>query len=502
MKKFIYILFFTLMFIACTDDEYGVTPYTVEVSQIETPEIDYTSGTADFSNFVAVGNSLTAGYSDGALFIDGQNTSFPSILSAQFQLAGGGSFTQPLMNDNLGGLLLGGNQITSNRLYLSFASGSPSPTVTEGTPTTEITNILSGPFNNMGVPGAKSFHLAASGYGNVAGVSTGQANPYYARMATSSSSSVIADAVSQNPSFFSLWIGNNDILGYATAGGDGVDQTGNFDPTTYGSNDITDPNVFGLVYSQLLENLTSGEAEGVVSNIPSIASIPYFTTVPHNAIPLDAATATMLNGAFSEYNQGLQFIVDNTPYLSQEEADKRMVSFAEGQNAVLILDEDLTDLSGLNSKLTNMRQATSEDLLVLTSRTFLGTIVGDNPLYINGVSVPLEDKWVLTTAEQELIETARIAYNATIENLAIQYGLAFFNAEASLQELNEGGITQNGITSTATYATGGAFSLDGVHPSPRGYAIISNGMIDAVNTTYGSNLPYVNVGNYKGLYID
>jgi hypothetical protein len=30
--------------------------------------------------------------------------------------------------------------------------------------------------------------------------------------------------MSQKPTFFSLWIGNNDVLGYATTGGDGTDQ--------------------------------------------------------------------------------------------------------------------------------------------------------------------------------------------------------------------------------------------------------------------------------------
>jgi hypothetical protein len=29
--------------------------------------------------------------------------------------------------------------------------------------------------------------------------------------------------MSQKPTFFSLWIGNNDVLGYATTGGDGTD---------------------------------------------------------------------------------------------------------------------------------------------------------------------------------------------------------------------------------------------------------------------------------------
>jgi hypothetical protein len=33
---------------------------------------------------------------------------------------------------------------------------------------------------------------------------------------------VLAYAMSQKPTFFSLWIGNNDV-GYATTGGDGTD---------------------------------------------------------------------------------------------------------------------------------------------------------------------------------------------------------------------------------------------------------------------------------------
>src|SRR5690606_3977599 len=167
---------------------------------------------------------------------------------------GGGDFTQPMMHDNLGGLLMGGTQIAENRFVLAVGpDGNPSPVRLEGTPITDITNKLTGPFNNMGVPGAKSYHLVAPGYGNAAGVATGTANPYFARFASSESATVIGDAVAQNATFFSLWIGNNDILGYATSGGSGVDQTGNLDPSTYGGKDITDPNVFASVYSQQVE---------------------------------------------------------------------------------------------------------------------------------------------------------------------------------------------------------------------------------------------------------
>ena len=41
--------------------------------------------------------------------------------------------------------------------------------------------------------------------------------------------------------------------------------------------------------------------------------------------------------------------------------------------------------------------------------------------------------------------------------------------------------------------TGGAFSLDGVHPNSRGYALIANEMLKALDLTYGSN--FENSGN-------
>ena len=93
---------------------------------------------------------------------------------------GGGNFIQPLVSDNVGGLTLGGQVISGPRLFFNGAG----PAVLPGTPTTEVSNILSGPFNNFGVPGAKSFHMVAPGYGSIAGVGT-TANPYFVRMASS-----------------------------------------------------------------------------------------------------------------------------------------------------------------------------------------------------------------------------------------------------------------------------------------------------------------------------
>ncbi|MFM7858256.1 MAG: SGNH/GDSL hydrolase family protein, partial [Flammeovirgaceae bacterium] len=49
-------------------------------------------GGADFSKFVAIGNSLTAGFQAGALLNEGQANSLPKILATQFATVGGGAF--------------------------------------------------------------------------------------------------------------------------------------------------------------------------------------------------------------------------------------------------------------------------------------------------------------------------------------------------------------------------------------------------------------------------
>jgi hypothetical protein len=41
---------------------------------------------------------------------------------------------------------------------------------------------------------------------------------------------------------------------------------------------------------------------------------------------------------------------------------------------------------------------------------------------------------------------------------------------------------------SAEYVKGGAFSLDGVHPTARGYALIANKFIEAINAKYGATL--------------
>lgn len=475
-------------------------------------DIDFTSGSADFSNYIAVGNSLTAGFADSALYITGQENSYPNIMATQFEFANGGVFTQPLVDDNLGGLLLGGQQITQNRFVLSSANGG-TPAVLAGTPTTEVSNILAGPFNNMGVPGARSFDLLFPGYGNVANVQAGLANPYYARFASSPTATVIGDAVAASPTFFSLWIGNNDILGFATSGGAGVDQTGNLDPSTYGGSDITDPTVFASVYSQMVDALVGTGAQGALVNLPDVTSIPFLTTVPAQSIPLDADTAAFLNSQFALYNTQVLPGLVQFGVISPEEAAARQVNFVEGANFPVLNDDDLTDVTAIlqgppvfldeatATLLGRLRQANESDLIPITALGVLGTLVNDDPTLINGVSVPLADQFILTANEQAAVTAAQSSYNATIQSLASANGLAFVDARSALQQVADGGVAFDGGVLTSAFVTGGAFSLDGVHPTPRGYALTANVILEAINEQYGSNIPLVNIGEFGTITI-
>lgn len=474
MKNYIYttLLVASFGFVSCdVNNELDAIP------EVIVPEVALTAGSADFSNYVAVGASFTAGYTDNGVFIAAQENSFPNILATKFASAGGGTFNQPLMNDNIGGLLFGGTVIAGPRLYFNGAG----PASLSATPTTEVTNVLTGNFNNMGVPGAKSFHLLAPGFGSLANVPLGLANPYFARMASSQTATVLEDIAAQNPTFFTISeIGGNDVLGYATSGGDG-------------SNPITPTATFDFAFSTIVNTLTAGGAKGVVANLPYITSLAHFTTVPYNAVPLDAATATALNGAYAAYNGGLQAAAGalaGTGLFSAEEVAKRTIVFTAGQNAMVIVDESLTDLGAINpafAALPKYRQATAEDLFVLPSSAVIGTIVGGNPQLINGLTVPLADKWVLTPEEQNDIKVATDAYNVTIEAVASSKGLALVDFKTLLIDAAANGYVFDEFTMTTSLVTGGLISLDGVHLTARGYAMMANEILEAIDATYGSN---------------
>lgn len=495
IKNFKWLLLASLTFAACSEDDNS-----------STTEEPITAGSADLSNYVALGDSFAAGYSDNALFRAAQENAYPNLIAQQFALVGGGDFSTPFMVDNVGGFSAGGNQIPAfpTRLYFNGAG----PANVTGVSGTEYGTTVAGPFNNMGVPGAKSFHLGIAGYGAL--------NPYFGRFASAPTASVIGDAVAQNPTFFSLWIGGNDVLAYATSGGTGVNQAGNMNPATYGGSDITDPMVFDATYNGLVNALTANGAKGVVANLPYVNSLPYFTTVPYNPVPLDEATANQLNTQLiGLLKQALNAF---------GEGDRIDFVTAGPNNRLLIKDESLTNLApqltmalqaagypaptaafiaGIYGQARHAKNTAGfRDFILLPTRTIIGTIQAGVPAPMNviGVTYPLQDAAVLTNAEAGEVQVATDAFNTTISNVATSKGLAMVDTKAVMEDLLAGGIRFGNYHITTSYVTGGAFSLDGVHPSARGYALIANEFLKAINATYGSNFKGHDLADFQIQY--
>ncbi len=527
MKKFIY-LFFSLIiasgFVACEPE------FENPIDETN----NYNSGEADFSNYVAVGNSLTSGYTNGTLYRSSQKNSFAAILAEQMKLAGGGEFTQPYMEDDVndvGGMTFGGQVILAPKLVIDVSDGGPERI--NQTPTVDVTNIHPGPYNNMGVPAAKIFHLAAPGYGNLANLPLGKANPFYVRMASSPDATIFEDVLAQNPTFFTLWIGANDVLWYATGGGVGVDQdeAGNMDPSTYGSEDITNANVFAYIYNNIVTALTANGAKGVVATIPDVASVPYFTTIPY--APLNPATNAEYAAMIPVLNEKYGLLNQAFAYLGVPE---RSIVFPEdAPGALVVKDEALTDISNelnavlqasgvdaatatvLSAQYGQCRPANANDLIVLTAKSVIGQVNVEHmqelmamgvpqadaaQLSIEGITYPMEDKWVLTADELAHVQNVTNKYNAIIQGIAASNeNVAVADMAAVMKEMTTGLVIEDGSIYTADYFNGTnldelSFGLDGVHPTPRGYAIIANEFIDVIERNFGANLPKVIPANY------
>ena len=111
---------------------------------------------------------------------------------------------------------------------------------------------------------------------------------------------------------------------------------------------------------------------------------------------------------------------------------------------------------------------------------------------------PIPDVFVLNPTETAKARATVEAFNRTIESIATQKGLAFVNANEFLGEITKGSYF-DAISANASFLSGGVFSLDGVHLTPRGNAIGANEFIKAINKKYGTKITVLNAGQYKGV---
>lgn len=114
-----------------------------------------------------------------------------------------------------------------------------------------------------------------------------------------------------------------------------------------------------------------------------------------------------------------------------------------------------------------------------------------------GVSAPqapqLSSGDVISDAVATNVKALNLAYSAAIGQAATETNAALVDSYAAfkLAEQN-GGIPLNAQCCSLVYR-GGLFSLDGLHPSNTGYAVLANQFIDALNAKYGLGIPDVSI---------
>jgi len=437
LNKYIYILAGLLLLGACKPNISIVKP---------------SKGGADFSHYIAIGNSLTAGYADGGLYLEGQENSYPSIIAKQMLAVGGGAFNQPLFST--------AQANGSGYLSLTGFNADGTPITTPVTSNLAITGVVpvegfgnvtlytkySGAINNYGVPGIKLEQITYAPLGNL--------NGYYERMLPGQEgthNTPYLSFVTATPyTFFSNWLGNNDALLYATSGGAG--------------DVLTDKGTFEELYNLLITTMTANKQKGVVATIPDVTSVPYFNTVTVGAILAGVQKANPTVTAL---------------YINAK-----------------------TDTTAAGTTYAP-RVATSQDLIVLTFPTSMigqpvSTPYGTLPYGLTPYT-PIDNQYVLDQNEVALTLSYINFYNTVIKSVAASKGLAVFDAYAFLNNIKANGLLVNGLSLNSNYISGGIFSLDGIHLTPRGYAIVANEFIKAINNTYGSSIPLANVSDYRGV---
>jgi phospholipase/lecithinase/hemolysin len=195
---------------------------------------------------------------------------------------------------------------------------------------------------------------------------------------------------------------------------------------------------FTQEFTQLLSTLHSQtKATLIVGNIPDVTAIPYLT--PAATVIATVATETGLSQVQVAADLGLA-------------------------------DGDLVNATGESEVETAISQIKE----------------GKTP-----TPTPLTDSGFLNASEIAQVQSTIDAYNSAISQEVTAVGGVLVDIHSYFQTL-QSGITINNYNATTGFL-GGLFSLDGVHPTNTGYALIANQYIAALNSSAKTNITQVNV---------
>jgi lysophospholipase L1-like esterase len=383
-----------------------------------------TGAAVDLSRYVAIGNSLTAGYMNGALGIEGQSCSYPRLVAGQ--AGAGGAFSQPLVSAP--GISEPGSDEGRIELLsltpITIERARPAGTVLDPDPPA--------PFSNLGVPGALGAEALEAR--NRATSRTGNA---FFDLVLRGRGTWAEQVAERDASFVTVWLGNNDVLGYVVAGGESTEF-----PTPAAE--------FAATYDELVERLLETTDRIVLLNVPPVTVAPYVAFVPR--VVVDPATLEPVPGPGGA----------PVPLLGPDGP------LGAGDMVTFDAIERILDGDGI-------------------------------PVEMGGSGEPLPADVVLDTGEQAVARSAIAAYNGAIAATAARHGLALVDVHSIVTGIADEGLPVGGETLTTAFLTGGLFSLDGIHPTCKGQGVVANALLDAIESRYGVAFPRVSIAGLPGI---
>jgi lysophospholipase L1-like esterase len=325
------------------------------------------------------------------------------------------------------------------------------------------------PYNNLGIPGALTYDIFAATNSNncASALFANTPNPFFdlvLRNQGANQLTQLQQALVQQPTFVTLWVGNNDVLGYATSGG--------VSPSA-----PTDINLFTQLFGGISQQLAASGAQVVVANIPNVSTIPFLTTVgPIMATSVPWSQLALLGVP------GLVYQKSTAPGIGIADS----ASLRNG-NALVTLRGSayasiLGDTTGRYYTLSGTQIPTGIDI----TQPF-----GFHPLN------PWPNSLILDPEELSIAQTAVTSYNVVIQNVANTFNFGLVNINTFFTSIRQadftGGYKTDGFTFSTAYITGGLFSLDGVHPTSQGQGLIANEFIKVINAKYNASIPKVNI---------
>jgi lysophospholipase L1-like esterase len=109
-------------------------------------------------------------------------------------------------------------------------------------------------------------------------------------------------------------------------------------------------------------------------------------------------------------------------------------------------------------------------------------------------SILQDPNWVLDSTEVQTIENAVQQYNQIIAEDAAAANMPVVDINSLLSYVQQNGIPFGSSLTLTTRYLGGMFSLDGVHPSDIGHAIVANEFLKVANTAFRLNAPLLTSG--------